>query len=543
MGRLQPEAIERVREETARFPQTPTSSTICFRLWCSPGPARSGATCSRSSNHAGRAVRRTRASHDGAAGRAVEAEDRSGSEDPGHLEWWHTTEATAAAELLDGGSTADNPNVDADEMVVEVVRGHLEMHSPSTAAQLADLTGLKTSTMAIGLAALQGEGFAIQGNFTAPDLREPEWSSRRLLARMHAYSRQRRRREIDPVTPEQLVRFWLRWQHVAPGSQVRGRAGLSVVLAQLQGASAAVAGWEPDVLARRVQDYEPRWLDELCLAGELTWLRLSPPSSADPDRRGGAPSKATPVSLVYREDLRWLLAAVRGPESPPVPSRGAVAEVIEAIEQRGACFASELVAHTGRLPSDVEDALWEAVARGLVTSDGFAAIRSVSRGQRGTRRASPAGSRLRKGGRAAGRAAGRWSLVGEPLEVDAGAGSGIDREDLAEALAEQLLARWGVVFYDIAAHEGTAMRWRDLQWALRRMEDRGQIRGGRFVNGFSGEQFALPDAVEGLKAVRRLDAPQRSVTISGVDPLNVTGVILPGERIPARRTETVELPL
>ncbi len=363
---------------------------------------------------------------------------------------------------------------------------------------------------------------------------------------MHSYSRGQRRREIDPVTPEQLVRFWVRWQHLAPGHELRGRAGLGTVLEQLQGASVAAAAWEPHVLARRVADYRPAWLDERCLAGELAWLRLAPPTLVDPDKRSGATSKATPVSLVFRADLEWLLAAVRGPEMPPVPAAGAVREVLDVLAARGACFAGELAERTSRLPVEIEGALWEAVARGLVTSDGFAAIRAATRRDRPRNERERRLSRLRRGAPTADTGAGRWSLVGAAASVagdeDAGPDA-IDREELAEAWAEQLLARWGVVFYDIAAHEGAALRWRELQWALRRMEDRGQIRGGRFVNGFSGEQFALPAAVDGLKAVRRLDPSEATVTVNGVDPLNVTGVILPGARIPARRTESVELPL
>ncbi len=279
-------------------------------------------------------------------------------------------------------------------------------------------------------------------------------------------------------------------------------------------------------------------------------MRLAPPALADPDKRGGATSKATPVSLAFRSDVGWLLAAVRGPEPPPVPAAGAVAEIVDVLTERGACFASELAERTGRLAVEIEGALWEAVARGIVTSDGFAAIRSLARGDRRSDVRDRQLSRLRRGAPAAGRSAGRWSLVGAATPVVGDtedrpgvSAEAIDREDLAEAWAEQLLARWGVVFYDIVAHEGAALRWREVQWALRRMEDRGQIRGGRFVNGFSGEQFALPAAVEGLKSVRGLDPATRTVVVRGTDPLNVTGVVLPGDRVPARRTEMVELPL
>ncbi len=537
LGRLLPESIRRVQQETAPHPESPDElhdllSALVF-------------TSARPQWQVLFDQLRDR-------GRAVARRDDRG-------ERWHPAEASEAVDALLGVDGSDASLADA--AVVDLVRGHLELHSPATVADLAALTGMAASSVSIGLAALEGTGFAIQGSFTGTDLPEPEWCSRRLLTRMHSYSRTTRRREIEPVSPDQLVRFWLRWQHVAPGSRVRGRAGLSVVLGQLQGASAAVAAWEPDVLAARIEDYDPRWLDELCLEGELRWLRLQPPAQSDPDKRASAPSRATPVSLVYREDLRWLLAASRGPDAEPTPSRGAVAEVVDAIRSHGACFAGELVELTGRMPTEVEAALWEAVARGLVTSDGFSAIRALSEGRPRQSRNAPRMSRLRKGGRVKGRAAGRWSLVGDPLAVRGWYGAdtpvgraseceeacsgdaAIDREELAEAMAEQLLARWGVVFYDIAAHESAAMRWRDIQWALRRMEDRGQIRGGRFVNGFSGEQFAHPEALEGLKAVRRLEPSNRTVKVSGADPLNVTGVILPGDRVPARRTESVELPV
>jgi ATP-dependent Lhr-like helicase len=531
MGRLQPAAIDQVRDETTPRPTTPDELHDLLAALVLTAARPEWTELFAELEGRGRAVRRT---------------DASG-------ERWHTTEVTpAVAVLLDEPSPGEHPTDDrpdtpaADDVAADLLRGHLELHSPTTVVDLAAATGLAPGAVTIGLARLENEGFALQGRFSDPDLTDVEWSSRRLLARMHSYSRRNRRREIEPVTPEQLVRFWLRWQHVAPGSQVRGRAGLGAVLEQLQGASAAVAAWEPDLLARRVADYEPAWLDERCLAGELSWLRLVPPTLDDPDKRGGGPSKATPVSLAFRGDLPWLLAAVRGADPAPVPAAGAVAEIVAVLAARGACFAAELAEHTGRLATEIEGAVWEAVARGLITSDGFDAIRSLTRGDRRPTARDRQLSRLRRGAPPAGRSAGRWSLVPEASAVvgDDGAGDdALDREDLAEALADQLLARWGVVFYDIAAHEGAAMRWRDLQWALRRMEDRGQVRGGRFVNGFSGEQFALRSAVDGLKAVRRLDPSETTVTVSGADPLNVTGVILPGERIPARRTESVELPL
>ena len=531
MGRLQPEAIDQVREEIEPHPVTADELHDLLS-----------------------ALVVTRARPDWAVlfeelesrGRVRRLVDTAGRER------WHTTEVASSVQVLADDAPAHG--VSPEVVAADIVRGHLELHSPITAEGLVEQTALSSSKVAIGLADLESSGFAIQGEFTATALEQPEWCSRRLLARMHSYSRRNRRREIDPVSPEQLVRFWLRWQHVAPGSQLKGRGGLETVLGQLQGSAVAVAAWEPDVLRARILDYTPGWLDELTLGGALCWGRLDPPPNESV--RSSAPSRATPVSLWFREDAAWLAEALHGSEPPPVPEVGAVSEVIEAIGDHGALFAGEIATHTGRMPSEIEDALWDGVARGLLTSDGFAAVRALNNGQRREQqrrvRRQPVGvSRLRRGGRAQGRAAGRWSLlrgggVGpSDAETDTNHASdrGTERDELAEAWADQLLSRWGVVFYDIAAHEGAAIRWRDIQWALRRMEDRGLVRGGRFVNGFSGEQFALPAAVDGLKSIRRSEPDGRSVRVSAVDPLNVTGVVLPGERVPARRTEFVDLPL
>ncbi len=347
---------------------------------------------------------------------------------------------------------------------------------------------------------------------------------------MHAYSRRARRREIEPVTAQDFMRFLLRWQHVAPGTQVHGHHGVRRVVEQLQGFEAAVAAWEPHIVAARVAGYRPGMLDRLCHDGEVTWLRLSLPTPAA--GRKASPSKATPVSLAFRDDLAWLLQAARMGDEPEVPAVGGTAEVVEALAARGARFLSELAADTGRLATDLEPALWDGVARGLLTADGFAAIRSLVEDRR--RPVSPVRSvsRRRRGGRGPTTAAGRWSLVGAVEPVD-------DREALAEVVADQLLQRWGVVFRDLAVHEGLAVPWRDLQWALRRFEDRGLVRGGRFVAGFSGEQYALPAAVDGLKAIRRQPRTRERVVVNACDPLNLTGVVVRGDRTPAVRTNTV----
>jgi ATP-dependent Lhr-like helicase len=308
------------------------------------------------------------------------------------------------------------------------------------------------------------------------------------------------------------------------------------VIGQLQGYETAVGAWEPEVLARRVRGYDPAWLDRLCHQGEVTWLRLRPPAPDDPDRRLAGATRTTPVSLVLRADQPWLLAAHRGESAPAVPAWGAVAEVVEVLGHRGACFASELASATGRILADIEAALWEGMARGLLASDGFEPVRAVASGRRQAPRGAPRLSRIRSGGLRPTETAGRWSLVPPPA-------THVDREELAEALADQLLERWGVVFYDLVAAERPALRWRDLQWALRRMEDRRQVAGGRFVRGFTGEQFALPQAAEALQAIRRSAPSGRHLRLPGTDPLNLTGIVLPGERVPARATEWVELPV
>jgi ATP-dependent Lhr-like helicase len=243
------------------------------------------------------------------------------------------------------------------------------------------------------------------------------------------------------------------------------------------------------------------------------------------------PSRATPITLTIRADLPWLLRAARGDRKPAEPGPGRTQEVLDALADHGALFQADLATLTHRLPAEVEEALWDGVARGLVTADGFRAVRALLR-RRSLARA-PERHRLRRGRSAlAAGAGGRWSLLPGALPPD-------DPDELAEAVAEQLAARWGVVFRGLVVRENLAVPWRDVLWALRRMEARGTIRGGRFVAGFSGEQFALPEAVEGLRAARKLERTGEHVTLSAADPLNLAGIVLPGPRIPALPANSV----
>ena len=427
------------------------------------------------------------------------------------------------------------PPPDEEAAAADLLRGHLECRGPSAVAELAGTTGLGEGLVTRALAALEAEGFALRGQFSSRDGEDAQWCSRRLLSRIHVYTRERRRREIEPVTAQDFMRFLLRWQHVADGSQREGRLGVLAVVEQLQGFEVATGAWERSVLAARVDGYRPEWLDELCLAGQVSWGRLSV-RDAEPDpapRRGGAPSKATPITLALRDDLPWLLRAARGDQQPAEPAIGRTADVLEALGENGALFRTDLSRLTGRLPDDIDDALWDAVARGLVTADGFRAVRSLLRRRTPESRYAPTRG-LRRGLRNTTGSTGRWSLLPEPATE-------ADPDELAEAIAEQLVARWGVIFRDLAVRENLAVPWRDVIWALRRMEARGTIRGGRFVSGFSGEQYAHPDALDVIRAVRKPHQAGETVTISAADPLNLTGIILPGPRVPARAANTVTL--
>ena len=436
--------------------------------------------------------------------------------------------------------------VDEDAAAASLLRGHLECRGPSTVAALSEATGLLSTLIVRGLAVLEQEGFVISGRFTRPDADE-EYCARRLLARIHGYTRERRRREIEPVTARDFMRFLLRWQHVAAGSKREGRFGLLAVIEQLQGFELAAGAWEHSVLGARVDGYRREWLDELCLSGQVSWGRLSvrdtlpmrPEEPGGPElapgraNRASRPSRATPITLALRDDLSWLLRAARGDLTPGEPSPGSGLDVLSALRSRGALFRHDLAEVTGRSPAEIDQALWDGVARGLVTADGFRAVRSLLR--RGSRQSFPQPRGLRRGIRGTtGGASGRWSLLPVPL-------SDGDKDELAEAVAEQLAARWGVVFHDLIARESLAVPWREVLWAFRRMEARGTIRGGRFVTGFSGEQYAHPDAIDILRAVRKKPGSGERVAISASDPLNLTGIVLPGPRITAISANTVTL--
>jgi ATP-dependent Lhr-like helicase len=441
----------------------------------------------------------------------------------------------------------DSPDApDADVAAAMAVRGHLEITGPATAESLALDGALTLGQVQIGLARLEAEGFAMRGRFDPPLGGGEQWCARHLLARIHSYTQNRLRREIEPVSSQDFMRFLLRWQHVTPGTQRQGRAGLLSVVEQLQGFELAAGAWEESVLPARVEGYQRRWLEDLCLSGEVGWGRLSlrtPEADGQPRRGASTPSRATPVTFTLRADLPWLTMATRGSALPEEPAHGAARDVLDALRSQGAMFSSDLPGATGRLRVEVQEGLWDLVARGIVTADGFAAVRSLfSRREVVARRHLPERRRLglrpnpatlralRQPGE------GRWALLATSART---AGPPLATDELAEHVAGQLLARWGVVFWDLGSHEDLAVPWREILWALRRFEARGLVRGGRFVTGFAGEQYSLPEALDELRHIRRTERKGEIVRLSAADPLNLSGVILPGKRVPAIRTNSV----
>jgi ATP-dependent helicase Lhr and Lhr-like helicase len=370
----------------------------------------------------------------------------------------------------------------------EILRGWFECAAPLRASELERDFAMPRELVDQALAQLEAEGQILRGQFTSSS--ELEWCHRRLLARIHRLTIGRLRREIEPVTTAEFYAFLNRWQHLSAGHQLHGLDGTLQIIKQLQGSEFAAAAWESDILPRRVAKYDPEYLDQLCLSGEVSWGRLSPHPAFERDGEEGRrvrPTRVAPLAIFLREDASWLLAT---PQPSPKESLSHPArEVLAVLETRGASFFADLTRTTHRLASEVEDALWELVAAGLVTADGFENLRALldPKRRRGEGRGRTARPR---------HAPGRWALLRhtEPAAKDGAH---------AEAFAKQLLRRWGVVFRDVAHREPLAPAWRDLLVVLRRMESRGEIRGGRFVAAFVGEQFALSEALDLLRAIRR----------------------------------------
>ncbi len=395
----------------------------------------------------------------------------------------------------------------SEQAIAEIVRGWLECGGPVTIGELAHQLAFEESAVAASMIRLETEGQVLRGHFRARDVEE--WCNRRVLARIHRLTIGQLRREIEPVTTADYARFLYRWQHVSPSARLHGIDGTLQVIRQLEGYETPAAAWEAQILPKRIAGYKSEYLDRLCYSGEVMWARLSPHPALlagdDERRRRVRPTKLAPISLFTRAEAHELI--VRPPAQPHGLSQAA-RDVLAEIDRRGAPFFAEIVRGSKRLAAEVEEALWQLVAAGLVTADGFDALRSLIDAKR---RLGEKGLRARP--RSSG---GRWARL--VAEIDA-----IN----ADAFARRLLARWGVVFRDVAARESMAPRWREVLVALRRMEARGEIRGGRFVATIVGEQFALPDAVDSLRAIRREHNDEALVEVSGYDPLAIVNAFLP----------------
>jgi ATP-dependent Lhr-like helicase len=390
----------------------------------------------------------------------------------------------------------------------EILRGWFESSGPATPAELAERFAVDAGTIEIALIRLETEGQLLRGRFRGE---HEEWCNRRVLARIHRLTIGTLRSEIEPVSTAQFAHFLQRWQHVAPASRLHGIDGTLHVIRQLEGYEIPAAAWEATVLPLRVAGYRREFLDKLCYSGDVMWGRLSthPALGAQRDderRRRIRPTKLAPISLFTRDDAPTLVARNAFDRDALSP---AALDVYEAIERSGAPFFADIVRATKRLPAEVEEALWQLAAAGLITADGFDALRALTDRKR---RLGEKGHRSRPRS-----SSGRWTaLRGEIERVD------------AETFARKVLARWGVVFRDVVAREVLAPRWRELLAALRRMEARGEIRGGRFVAGYVGEQFALPEAIDALRAVRREGVTGDLVAVPAYDPLHLATTLVPG---------------
>ena len=409
-----------------------------------------------------------------------------------------------------------------DDALLAMVTGWMSHLGPTTAEQIGSMLGLSASEIEKALLRMEASGSILRGKFTGTT-DQTEWCERRLLARIHRLTVATLRRQIEPVTAAQFMRWLLRWQHVASGTQVLGERATLDVLRQLQGFEIPANAWERQVLARRVAGYDPAWLDQLCLTGAVGWGRLSPHTATLEDSAAGKrrviPTSVAPITFFVREEADWMTP--HHPTAEHTETRGlteGAREVLNFLRHRGASFFADIVRGTDKLKAEIETALWELVAAGIVTADGFDNLRALIDPKRRAGQGSGRTARPRH-------SSGRWALLYTDQEVE--------RNRAVEATCWMLLKRYGIVFRDLLARETNLPKWRELLMAFRRLEDRGEIRGGRFVDGFLGEQFAVPVAVESLRATRKMPPTGETITVSAADPLNLVGILVPGERVPA----------
>ena len=431
-----------------------------------------------------------------------------------------------------------------EDALVEIFRGRLEGLGPVTVEALATSSALPASDVELALLRLEAEGFVMRGRFT-PGVEETEWCARRLLARIHSYTLNRLRQEIEPVSTADFVRFLLSWQKVAPDHQMEGPESLAAIIELLEGWEAPAAAWEGEIFPSRLVEYDPAWLDVLCLSGEVIWARLTPAAGrSDQDKaRSSGPVRTTPIALVRRENFAvWNSAFPRATPGDLILST-ITETVYQYLKQRGASFFMDIVDGTRLLRAQVEESLADLVAQGLVVSDSFTGLRALL---------TPSHKKTNAGARRRSRepvynmaSAGRWSLLNREAPADENRSDLTVDRDTIEQVARILLKRYGVVFKRLLEREGIIVPWRILLRTYHRLEARGEIRGGRFVAGISGEQFALPEAVGMLRSIRRarnsegVSAPESLISVSAADPLNLLGIIMPGTRLTAHTSNRI----
>jgi len=453
----------------------------------------------------------------------------------GNRRFWVAAERLAMLQVIYPQSTLDPqipvPAVDKAweraDAIRELVRGRLEACGPITASALRELLQLKGTEIDAALLALEGEGFVLRGRFHA-GAAEQEWCDRRLLARIHRLTINRLRAEIQPVSLHDFYRFLFAWQRVDPEHRLGGPEGLETVLEQLDGCELPLAAWETEILRARVNEYDPHWLDRLCFSGQVGWGRLTAPQN--PKARSFSPLRTSPIALYLRENLQDWLQLSSG--TPSVELSNDTRSVLETLVQGGALFFAEIVRRTRLLPSQVEQALSELAAHGFVMCDGFDGLRAllVPSDKRPTFGRNE-GVRRRKTNLASIEFAGRWSLL-RAQAVDKNETAQVS-ESAVEKFARVFLNRYGVVFRRLLEREAFNISWYELGKIYRRWEARGEIRGGYFVSGVSGEQFALPEAIGLMRSIRKSPEKNEIVVLSAADPLNLQGILTPGPRVAA----------
>jgi len=524
LGRLDPDAIEKVRKEAwplARDADELHDALLTIGLL----PEEEGRPWERwFSELAG----------SGRATRAVDADGKA---------FWVATERWPMVSASRPGFTS-NPSITvpagirvdwtAPEAWVQAVRGRMEVVGPTTVEALSRALGLPEPVIESSLGALEAEGYVLRGHFDPDTATIPiQWCARRLLARIHRLTLDSLRRRMEPVTTDELVRFLLGWSHLAPGKGAYGRDGLHAVIEKLQGFEIPAVLWEQAILPSRVAEYDPRWLDDLCLSGEAVWGRVRTGASRDA-------TKILSITIMLREDMDGLRSNQDGPDALGSDAK----QVLSTLQARGALFFNEIVSSARLLPTQVQEALWELVAAGRVSGDGFGAIRSLTspmrvRAQRLKRHI------IRSGIKTFGisQQMGRWW----ELRLIESHKTSVSVDDIEKSFPEQwawqLLTRYGVFFRDLLAREDAAPSWQELLPVYRRMEARGEIRGGRFITGVGGEQFALPEVVDLLRQERRDNHAgpihESPVIVSAADPMNLVGILTPDPKVPAIASNAV----